>query len=243
MNRVNRPKNKNSKVTFPTGGLFAKGGQPKFLGGTRSAVKSVKPEKKGFFAGLFGKKENKNFVAANKFKGSKEGYVFRKGEKGLGYYLNTGLVQGPQLPPINITKPIPANEDFALELAVARVKQLGLKREQKFLNQIQLGKGKRKNIVVQAEAAKEEENQFASFLDSLNISNTNKNAFKRRMATDDFKQIQVEAQLKADEKANVVRSNEEKMIMFLKTTGLNNTNKTLFLNRGSCKWFKHQCSH
>ncbi|AGH31210.1 hypothetical protein OLNG_00137 [Ostreococcus lucimarinus virus OlV5] len=235
MNRVNtnvnRPKERNSKVTFPTGGLFAKGGQPKFLGGTRSAVKSVKPEKKGFFAGLFGKKENKNFVAANKFKGSKEGYVFRKGEKGLGYYLNTGLVQGPQLPPINNTKPIPANEDFALELAVARVKQLGLKREQKFLNQIQLGKGKRKNIVVQAEAAKEEENQFASFLDSLNISNTNKNAFKRRMATDDFKQIQVEAQLKADEKANVVRSNEEKMIMFLKTTGLNNTNKTLFLNR------------
>jgi len=149
----------------------------------------------------------------------------------LGYYLNTGLVQGPQLPPINNTKPIPANEDFALELAVARVKQLGLKREQKFLNQIQLGKGKRKNIVVQAEAAKEEENQFASFLDSLNISNTNKNAFKRRMAADDFKQIQVEAQLKADEKANVVRSNEEKMIMFLKTTGLNNTNKTLFLNR------------
>ena len=235
MNRVNtnvnRPKERNSKVTFPTGGLFAKGGQPKFLGGTRSAVKSVKSEKKGFFAGLFGKKENKNFVAANKFKGSKEGYVFRKGEKGLGYYLNTGLVQGPQLPPINNTKPIPANEDFALELAVARVKQLGLKREQKFLNQIQLGKGKRKNIVVQAEAAKEEENQFASFLDSLNISNTNKNAFKRRMATDDFKQIQVEAQLKADEKANVVRSNEEKMIMFLKTTGLNNTNKTLFLNR------------
>ena len=231
VNRVNRPKNKNSKVTFPMGGLFAKGGQPKFLGGTRSAVKSVKPEKKGFFAGLFGKKENKNFVAANKFKGSKEGYVFRKGEKGLGYYLNTGLVQGPQLPPINNTKPIPANEDFALELAVARVKQLGLKREQKFLNQIQLGKGKRKNIVVQAEAAKEEENQFASFLDSLNISNTNKNAFKRRMATDDFKQIQVEAQLKADEKANVVRSNEEKMMMFLKTTGLNNTNKTLFLNR------------
>ncbi|AFK65887.1 viral A-type inclusion protein [Ostreococcus lucimarinus virus OlV6] len=235
MNRVNtnvnRPKERNSKVTFPTGGLFAKGGQPKFLGGTRSAVKSVKSEKKGFFAGLFGKKENKNFVAANKFKGSKEGYVFRKGEKGLGYYLNTGLVQGPQLPPINNTKPIPANEDFALELAVARVKQLGLKREQKFLNQIQLGKGKRKNIVVQAEAAKEEENQFASFLDSLNISNTNKNAFKRRMATDDFKQIQIEAQLKADEKANVVRSNEEKMIMFLKTTGLNNTNKTLFLNR------------
>jgi hypothetical protein len=224
---VNRPKNKNSKVSFPTGSLFAKGEKPKFLGGAVSAVKN-KPEKKGFFASLFGKK---NFIPANKFKNSKPGYAFRKGEEGLGYYKNTGRVEGPQLPPINYTQPIPANEDFALELAVARVKQLGLKREQQFLNQIQVGKAKRKDIVAQAEAAKQEENQFASFLDGLDISNTNKNAFKRRMATNDFKQIQVEAQLKADEKANVIRSNEEKMNMFLKTTGLSNVNKTLFLNK------------
>ncbi|ALI95234.1 hypothetical protein AP053_gp123 [Ostreococcus mediterraneus virus 1] len=226
-NNTNRPKNKNSKVSFPTGGLFAKGEKPKFLGG---AVKN-KPEKKGFFASLFGKKENKNFIPANKFKNSKPGYSFYKGNQGLGYYKNTGGLQGPQLPPINDTKPVPTNDDFALELAVARVKQLGLKREQKFLNQIQLGQAKRKDIVAQAEAAKQEENQFASFLDGLDISNTNKNAFKRRMATDDLKQIQVEAQLKADEKANVARSNEEKMNMFLKTTSLNNTNKTLFLNK------------
>jgi hypothetical protein len=225
---INRPKNKNSKVSFPTGSLFAKGEKPKFLGGAVSAVKN-KPEKKGFFASLFGKK---NFIPANKFKNSKPGYAFRKGEEGLGYYKNTGRVEGPQLPPINYTQPIPPkNEDFALELAVARVKQLGLKREQQFLNQIQVGKAKRKDIVARAEAAKQEENQFASFLDGLDISNTNKNAFKRRMATDDFKQIQVEAQLKADEKANVIRSNEEKMNMFLKTTSLSNVNKTLFLNK------------
>jgi hypothetical protein len=231
-NQANRPKN--SKVTFPSGGLFTKGGKPKFLGGTTNAVKQP-TEKKGFFASLFGKKENKNFIPANTFKNSKPGYAFRKGDEGLGYYKNTGGLQGPQLPPINDTQPIPAivpkNEDFALDLAVARVKQLGLKREQQFLNQIQLGKAKRKNIVAQAEAAKQEENQFASFLDGLDISNTNKNAFKRRMATDDLKQIQVEAQIKADEKANVIRSNEEKMNMFLKTTGLSNVNKTLFLNK------------
>src|SRR5210317_1356415 len=226
-NNTNRPKNKNSKVSFPTGGLFAKGEKPKFLGG---AVKNGE-KKKGFFASLFGKKENKNFIPANKFKNSKPGYSFYKGNEGLGYYKNTGGLQGPQLPPTNDTKPVPTNDDFALELAVARVKQLGLKREQKFLNQIQVGKAKRKDIVAQAEAAKQEENQFASFLDGLDISNTNKNAFKQRMATNDFKQIQVEAQLKADEKANVIRSNEEKMNMFLKTTSLSNVNKTLFLNK------------
>src|SRR6056300_1654987 len=101
---VNRPKNKNSKVSFPTGSLFAKGEKPKFLGGAVSAVKN-KPEKKGFFASLFGKK---NFIPANKFKNSKPGYAFRKGDEGLGYYKNTGRVEGPQLPPINYTQPIPA---------------------------------------------------------------------------------------------------------------------------------------
>src|SRR6056300_486525 len=224
VNNVNRPK----KINFPTGGLFKKGGQPKFLGAVNNTPKE---KKKGFFASLFGKKNNKNYIAANKFKGSKEGYVFRKGEKGLGYYLNTGRVQGPQLPSANITRPIPANEDFALELAVARIKQLGLKREKKFLNQIQLGTKKRKQVVIEAEQSKEEENQFLAFLDQLDISNTNRNSFKQRMATDNFRQIKVEAQIKADEKANVARTSEEKMGMFLKTTDLTNANKQLFINK------------
>jgi hypothetical protein len=224
VNNVNRPK----KINFPTGGLFKKGGQPKFLGAVNNTPKE---KKKGFFASLFGKKNNKNYIAANKFKGSKEGYVFRKGEKGLGYYLNTGRVQGPQLPSANITRPIPANEDFALELAVARIKQLGLKREKKFLNQIQLGTKKRKQVVIEAEQSKEEENQFLAFLDQLDISNTNRNSFKQRMATDNFGQIKVEAQIKADEKANVARTSEEKIGMFLKTTGLTNANKQLFINK------------
>src|SRR6056300_1060861 len=223
VNRVNRPK----KINFPKGGLFRKGDTPKFLGGSNAP----KEKKKGFFAGLFGKKNNKNYIVANKFKGSKEGYVFRKGEKGLGYYLNTGRVQGPALPSANITRPIPANEDFALELAVARIKQLGLKREKKFLNQIQLGTKKRKQVVIEAEQSKEEENQFLAFLDQLDISNTNRNSFKQRMATDNFGQIKVEAQIKADEKANVARTSEEKMGMFLKTTGLTNANKQLFINK------------
>jgi len=225
---VNRPKERNSKVTFPSGGLFTKGRKPKFLGGVKEPVGNKKP---GFFAKLFGKKEKKNFVPAKKFNGSKEGYVFRKGEKGLGYYLNTGAVQGPQIPTANIIQPTPTNGDFSLDLAVARVKQLGLKREQQFLNKIQLGRRQRKQIVVEAEQAKEEENQFMAYLEQLNISNTNRNSFKRRMATDEFKQLQVEAQLKADDKANVTRSNEEKMALFLKTTSLTNTNQTLFLNR------------
>ena len=230
---VNRPQNRDSKITLPKNGLFVRRGKPKFLGGTTSTVKApVANKKPGFFAGLFGKKKDKNFVPANKFKGSKEGYVFKQGEKGSGYYLNVGAVQGPQIPRANITQPIPTkNEDFSFDLAIARVKQLELKREKQFLNKIQLGRNKRKQVVAEAEKAKQEEKQLLTFLDSLDISNTNRQMFKNRMALDDFKQLQVEAQLKADEKTNVIRTNEEKMAMFLKTTNLTNTNQTLFLNK------------
>jgi hypothetical protein len=245
VNRVNNTVvNQKSKINFPKGGLFAKGEKPKFLGGTKSAVKSPRtntnqPKKKGFFAGLFGKKEEKNFIAANKFKGSKPGYVFRKGEKGLGYYLNNGRVQGPELPPNNY-RPIPATpqpqpqptgNNIDIGLAVVQVKELGLRREQKFINKLKVGGVQRKRVIAEAQQAKVEEDQFLAFLDNLNISNTNREDLKRRMATTDFKQLQVEAQLKADEKANVVRTNEQKMAMFLNTVQLNATNKTLFMNR------------
>jgi hypothetical protein len=246
VNRVNNTNrvNQKSKINFPKGGLFAKGEKPKFLGGTKSAVKppltnANQPKKKGFFAGLFGKKEEKNFIAANKFKGSKPGYVFRKGEKGLGYYLNNGRVQGPELPPNNY-RPIPATpqpqpqptgNNIDIGLAVVQVKELGLRREQKFINKLKVGGVQRKRVIAEAQQAKVEEDQFLAFLDNLNISNTNREDLKRRMATSDFKQLQVEAQLKADEKANVVRTNEQKMSMFLATVQLNATNKTLFMNR------------
>src|SRR6056300_360871 len=246
MNRVNtnvnRPKNRSSKINFPKSGLFAKGEKPKFLGGTKSAVKPPRtntnqPKKKGFFAGLFGKKEEKNFIAANKFKGSKPGYVFRKGEKGLGYYLNNGRVQGPELPPNNYRpatpqpQPQPTGNNIDIGLAVVQVKELGLRREQKFINKLKVGGVQRKRVIAEAQQAKVEEDQFLAFLDNLNISNTNREDLKRRMATTDFKQLQVEAQLKADEKANVIRTNEQKMSMFLATVQLNATNKTLFMNR------------
>src|SRR5210317_953920 len=245
-NRVNNNTavNQKSKINFPKSGLFAKGEKPKFLGGTKSAVKppltnANQPKKKGFFAGLFGKKEEKNFIAANKFKGSKPGYVFRKGEKGLGYYLNNGRVQGPELPPNNYRptpatpqpQPQPTGNNIDIGLAVVRVKELGLKREQKFINKLKAGGVQRKRVIAEAQQAKAEEDQFLAFLDNLNISNTNREDLKRRMATTDFKQLSVEAQLKADEKANVVRTNEQKMAMFLNTVQLNATNKTLFMNR------------
>ena len=241
--RQNRPKNKNSKVTFPSGSLFTKGEKPKFLGGTKSAVKTrtnnskpAQPNKKGFFAGLFGgKKEEKKFIAANKFKGSKSGYVFRKGNKGPGYYINNGRIQGPQLPSVGYNQPVPAivpkNEDFSIELALARVKQLGLRGEKRFVDEISKGISKRKNVVQRAEQARKEENEIIGFLEQLDLTNANRAMFIQRVATGDFKSLKVEAQLKSDEKRNIVRTNEQKMTMFLETTTLDAANRQSFINR------------
>ena len=228
-NRVNRPKN--SKLSLPSGGLFMRGAQPKFLGGTTNAVKQPK-EKRGFFASLFGKKENKNFIASNKFKESKEGYVFRKGEKGLGYYLNTGRIQGPEIPSANTIQPSLTNgrtgNNISLDLATAQIKQLGLKREQKFLSKLEAGGVQRKRVIAEAEQAKQEENELLSFLGGLNLNNTNRNTFVRRMTTDDFKQIKSEAQIKAGKNG---MTNEQKMSTFLESLTINNASKNSFMSR------------
>src|SRR6056300_646756 len=136
-----------------------------------------------------------------------------------------------QTPATPQPQPQPTGNNIDIGLAVVRVKELGLKREQKFINKLKAGGVQRKRVIAEAQQAKAEEDQFLAFLDNLNISNTNREDLKRRMATTDFKQLSVEAQLKADEKANVVRTNEQKMAMFLNTVQLNATNKTLFMNR------------
>ena len=134
----------------------------------------------------------------------------------MGYYLNTGRVQGLKYHPLEYHSTNPANEDLSLDFSVAKIKQLELRREKKFLNKIQLGSAKRKQIVMEAEQAKEEERQFLAFLEQLNISTQTGNSFRQRMATDDFKQLQVEAQLKADDKANVIRSMKKRWLYFLR---------------------------
>ena len=257
-NRVNinsARTNGQAGMNFSRANVFRKGEKPAFLGGNRRAVREpVKnnrrptnmnqrpvtmnaPKKPGFFGSVFGgkKKNNKNFISANKFKGEKPGYVFKQGNEGLGYYINTGptRVQGPTLPTI-APQPIPAilpNGDLTTQQAVAKIKQLGLRREKKFLEKLELGTTTKKQVVAEAQQALEEEKRFLAFIDGLKLLNIESEYIKQRMAVDDLQQLRVEAQLKADERSNVRRSNEEKMAMFLETTSLNQANKNAFLNR------------
>jgi hypothetical protein len=238
-------------MNFSRANVFRRGEKPAFLGGARRAVREpirnnrrptnmnqrpVTMNKPGFFGSIFGKK-NQNFIPAKKFNGEKKGYAFKTGNKGLGYYKNTGgpeptvgPPQGPALP----NKPVPAilpNGDLTTEQAVAKIKQLGLRREKKFLEKMELGTVTKKQVVVEAQQALEEEKRFLAFIDGLKLLNIESEYIKQRMAVDDLRQLRVEAQLKADERANIKRSNEEKMAMFLESTTLNKADKNAFMDR------------
>ena len=117
----------NSKVSFPNKSLFATMNKPDFaknqenmsqpkpmftgMMGTKTPnfINSNK-KKTSFFGGLFGgsKNNNKNFIKANKFNKAKPGYVFKTGNKGVGYYKNEGPVvaQGPLKKPNGFGEPV-----------------------------------------------------------------------------------------------------------------------------------------
>ena len=238
--------------------VFKQGRKPAFLGGNQRAVRepivaqvrrnnapvnvrvnnTPKNKKPGFLGGLFGKK---NYIPAKKFSGEKKGYAFKTGNKGLGYYKNNGgpeptvgPPQGPALPTKNNLKPVPTtlpNGDLTIQNAVAKIKQMGLRREKKFLEKLELGGVAKKVVVAEAELYLEEEKRFLAFVDGLKLLPIESEYIKQRMAVDELQQLRVEAQMKADEGANIERSNEEKMAMFLASTKLSQEDKNAFLAR------------
>ena len=238
--------------------VFKQGRKPAFLGGNQRAVRepivaqvrrnnapvnvrvnnTSKNKKPGFLGGLFGKK---NYIPAKKFSGEKKGYAFKTGNKGLGYYKNNGgpeptvgPPQGPALPTKNNLKPVPTtlpNGDLTIQNAVAKIKQMGLRREKKFLEKLELGGVSKKMVVAEAGQYLEEEKRFLAFIDGLKLLPIESEYIKQRMAVDELQQLRVEAQMKADEGANIERSNEEKMAMFLASTKLSQEDKNAFLAR------------
>ena len=248
-----RPNVFRRNTTLNNKNVFKQGRKPAFLGGNQRAVRepivaqvrrnnapvNVRVNKKpGFFESIFGKK---NYIPAKKFNGEKKGYVFKTGNRGLGYYKNNGgpeptvgPPQGPALPTKNNLKPLPTtlpNGDLTIQNAVAKIKQMGLRRENKFLEKLELGTTTKKQVVAEAGQALEEEKRFLAFIDGLKLLPIESEYIKQRMAVDDLQQLRVEAQMKADEGANIERNNEEKMAMFLATTQLSQEDKNAFLAR------------
>src|SRR5210317_1057955 len=97
-----------SEVSFPKKSLFATMNRPDFT----NRKTNNKPS--SIFGGIFGGSKNKNnsFVKSNTFNGKRNGYVFKTGNKGTGYYKNEGSTvpfpggQGPLPKPANSNKPV-----------------------------------------------------------------------------------------------------------------------------------------
>ena len=68
------------------------------------------------------------------------------------------------------------------------------------------------NVVDEATAYKTLERNFISKMNTISLSNTNREQFIRRMETDDLKQLEAEARLKSSE-----ANNEQKMNIILAT--------------------------
>ena len=209
-----------SRVNFPKGGLFMKDQRPKFLNGRVSAVK--KPTE-SLFTRIF-KPKQKDFIPSSKFKGGKKGYVFKTGNQGTGYYINVGaaVVQGPMPAPSGASN-IDINE------AIEKIKKLQLRREKLFLNKIGTGGFRGSDVVAEAVKYKTLENDFITKLSKMTLSNTNRNTFIQRMASENLEQLEAEAQIKS---GNVVQNDEQKMNTILATLPfINNSSKTNFKAR------------
>src|SRR6056300_738644 len=97
-----------SEVSFPKKSLFATMNRPDFT----NRKTNNKPS--SIFGGIFGGSKNKNnsFVESNTFNGKRNGYVFKTGNKGTGYYKNEGSTvpfpsgQGPLPKPASFGEPV-----------------------------------------------------------------------------------------------------------------------------------------
>ena len=194
--------------------------RPKFLNGRVSAVK--KPTE-SLFTRIFNPKQ-KDFIPSSKFKGGKKGYVFKTGNQGTGYYINVGaaVVQGPMPAPSGASN-IDINE------AIEKIKKLQLRREKLFLNKIGTDGFRGSDVVAEAVKYKTLENDFITKLSKMTLSNTNRNTFIQRMASENLEQLEAEAQIKS---GNVVQNDEQKMNTILATLPfINNSSKTNFKAR------------
>ena len=280
------------KVSFPKNGLFMRGQRPKFLNGEVSAIKQ------------------RNFIRAGTFEGARKGYVFKTGNQGTGYYVNTGpvRVQGPAFPTGGLFKPNtkvnnnftntkinnkvtntkinnkvtntnkpanntntkinnkvtntnkpanntntkinnkvtntnkpanntntkinnkvtntnkPANNtntnkptNISVNQAKRLIRQIGLRKERPFFDKLSVVGIKRSDVVNEATQYKQRESDLIIKLRKMSLTDNERRDFIKRMSRDDLGQIEAEAQIRSDERNDIVKNSEEKMKIFLAT--------------------------
>ena len=211
VNTAVKPSAPKSRVQFPKGSLFTRGQKPAFLGGTPT-------KKKPIFGGIFGGGKPQNKKVPNVVNNRKVPNVVN----------NRKVPNVPKAP----IKPTNIN----LDTATNQIKKLGLKREKPFTEKLKVNGVKRQDVIDEAVKYRELESNFVTKLSQMTLSNSNRNSIIQRMATDDLKQLEVEAQLKSDEANNIVKTKEQKMNMILATLPfINNASKLSFKSRSKAE--------
>jgi len=123
------------------------------------------------------------------------------------------------------------NNNVPLNFAIGKIKGLGLKSEKKFINKLNFGGIKRKNIITEAERVSEKEREFLSFLDDLNISKTQLNGFISRMDIGDLELLKKQAKLVSNDTSNIKSDKYNRMKSLLETLSLNKNEENSFLER------------
>ena len=121
-NKIFTKSNTQANISVPRGSVFRN--KPKFLQN----------------------KKVQNFIVSNKFVGSKSGYVFKTGNRGTGYYLNSGSVKtfGPSIPSVANVKPEPGFK-FPSKLFNRNVKPTFITNNKKNTSNVGTGTNNKKN--------------------------------------------------------------------------------------------------
>ena len=121
-NKIFTKSNTQANISVPRGSVFRN--KPKFLQN----------------------KKVQNFIVSNKFVGSKSGYVFKTGNRGTGYYLNSGSVKtfGPSIPSVANVKPEPGFK-FPSKLFNRNVKPTFITNNKKKTSNVGTGTNNKKN--------------------------------------------------------------------------------------------------
>ena len=106
------------------------------------------------------------------------------------------------------------SNDITRSDAIKKIKSLELRREKPFLDKAKVRGIRYSDLVEEAAEYKKRERDFLISLQRMKVPIE---PFLNRMKREDLKQLQVEAELKADEAKNVLRNNEEKMSIMLTT--------------------------
>ena len=135
-NNLNTNANTNNK---PNNNIFTKSNTQANISIPRGSVFRTKPK-------FLQNQKVQNFIVSNKFVGSKSGYVFKTGNRGTGYYLNSGSPKtfGPSIPSVANVKPEPGFK-FPSKLFNRNVKPTFITNNKKNTSNVGTGTNNKKN--------------------------------------------------------------------------------------------------